>query len=168
MQVREIQKLINLAQSLIFYQLKYDVIDEPDFRRERKYQEKKLSYSSKLEVPSGISKKNLQDVFGNLKIYLNHKIQTTKKDDEELATGEILTINQEEQYEDYFEVGSHVKIRWTSDEIGDSGWRPGWYSAEVQSSTIEDDEITVVYASEPDCVYTVEVTTLLAEGKLRK
>ncbi len=43
---------------------------------------------------------------------------------------------------------------------------PGWYSAEVQSSKIEN-EITVVYVSKPDCVYTVEVTPLLAQGKLR-
>ena len=38
----------------------------------------------------------------------------------------------------------------------------------MQSSTIEDDEITVVYASGPECIYTVEVTTLLAEGKFAK
>ena len=153
MQVREMQNLIILAQSLIFYQLKYDVIDEPYFRRKRKYQKKKLSHSSKIEVPSDILKKNLQDLFGSLVMYPNHKSMPTINSEKELATGEMLTINQQEEY---FEVGSHVKIRWTSDEIGDSGWKPVWYSAEVQSSTIEDDEISVVFASEPKCVYTVE------------
>ena len=42
---------------------------------------------------------------------------------------------------------------------------PGWYVAEVQSSSIEDDEISVVYVSEPDCVYTVEVVPFLAQEK---
>ena len=73
----------------------------------------------------------------------------------------------EGDYEKYFEVGSKVKIKWTSNEIGNSGWKLGWYVAEVQSSSIEDDEISVVYVSEPDCVYTVEVVPLLAQGKLR-
>ncbi len=68
---------------------------------------------------------------------------------------EINPCSTEYNYEDYFEVGSNLKIRWTSEELGDSGWKPGWYSAEVQSSKIKNDEITVVYVSEPDCVYTV-------------
>ena len=75
---------------------------------------------------------------------------------------EIDTDSNGTEYEDYFEIGVHLKIMWTRDEIGDTGWKPGWYSAEVQSSTIENDEITVVYITEPDCVYTVEVTPLLA------
>lgn len=106
-------------------------------------------------------------------IYLKHKTSPTvnKLNENEYTTGEEKPSRRKNQehveYEEYFEVGSNLKIRGTSEEIGDSGWKPGWYSAEVQSSTIENDEITVVYVSEPDCVYTVEVTPLLAQGKLR-
>ena len=39
--------------------------------------------------------------------------------------------------------------------------------AEVQSASLDTDEVSVVYLSEPDVVYTIEVTPLLAQGKLR-
>ena len=60
--------------------------------------------------------------------------------------------NTEDDYEKYFEVGSKDKIKWTSNEIGNSGRKPGWYVTEVQS--FEDDEISVVYVSKPDFVST--------------
>ena len=67
----------------------------------------------------------------------------------------------------FYEIGQRVKIQWTSDDIGDSGWRPGWYIAEIQNVDQEADVIKVVYTSEPNCVYDVEVTPLFFEGKLR-
>ena len=31
------------------------------------------------------------------------------------------------------QVGAKVKVQWTKEEIGDSGWKPGWYIAYVHS-----------------------------------
>ena len=55
------------------------------------------------------------------------------------------------------EVGAKVKIHWTRDEIGTSGWRPGWYVATVQKYCPDSNIITVVYASEPNETYDEEL-----------
>ena len=167
MQVREMQELIKLARSLILYEMNYDIIEDSDLYRKRKFPGKSLQTDSKIPVPHGISRANLETLFEILSTYLQHKVSFKTAD----CVKESMTMNEtastSTEYEDYFEIGVHLKIMWTRDEVGDSGWKPGWYSAEVQSSSIENDEITVVYITEPDCVYAVEVTPLLAEGKLR-
>ena len=65
------------------------------------------------------------------------------------------------------EVGAKVKVKWTSDEIGDSGWKPGWYIAYVQGYDSDADIITLQYQSEPDCTYTVELTPLITAGTIQ-
>ena len=49
----------------------------------------------------------------------------------------------------------------------DSGWRAGWYCAQVQEPEIEEDNICTVYFTEPNCVYSVYVSEYLANGKLK-
>ena len=44
--------------------------------------------------------------------------------------------------EEMKQVGAKVKIKWTADEIGDSGWRCGWYVAYVQAYDEETDNLT--------------------------
>jgi hypothetical protein len=66
----------------------------------------------------------------------------------------------------FYEIGQSVKIQWTSDEIGDSSWKAGLYIAEIQEVDQEADVIKVVYTSEPECAYDVQVTPLFFEGKL--
>ena len=41
------------------------------------------------------------------------------------------------------QTGSRIKVKWTKEEVADSGWKPGWYIAEVQS--YDEDVITVLY-----------------------
>ena len=67
------------------------------------------------------------------------------------------------------EVGAMLKIQWMKEDIGETGWRPGWYTAIVQSYQQDDDTIEVTYSSEPGCVrvYTVELTNMIAEGKIK-
>lgn len=64
------------------------------------------------------------------------------------------------------QVGTRVKIKWCADEIGDSGWRPGWYVATVQGYDSENDVISLTYQSEPGCTYYNELTPLLTENKI--
>ena len=56
------------------------------------------------------------------------------------------------------EVGAKIKVKWTSEEVGDSGWKPGFYTATVQSYDESSDMLVIVYTSEPDCTYTIELT----------
>ena len=69
--------------------------------------------------------------------------------------------------DEYFTVGQKIKVKWTREEIGDSGWRAGWYSAQVQEVEIEEDNIRIVYFTEPNCIYTVCVSEYLANRKLK-
>ena len=34
------------------------------------------------------------------------------------------------------EIGAKVKIYWTANEIGDSGWKPGWYTAQCNNTIL--------------------------------
>jgi len=50
--------------------------------------------------------------------------------------------------------GASIKVKWSTEEIGDSSWKPGWYKATVQSYDSKSDTLSVVYPSEPGCMYT--------------
>ena len=71
------------------------------------------------------------------------------------------------EIEQFYEVGCKVKVRWSKEEIGDSGWRSGWYVGEVQQSDPDNDEISIVFQAEPDTTYSYEVTSSLANGNLQ-
>ena len=51
MQVREIQDLIKLAQSLILYQMNCEIIDQLDVYRTRRYPGKNLACKSQVAIP---------------------------------------------------------------------------------------------------------------------
>ena len=63
------------------------------------------------------------------------------------------------------QIGSVVKVKWTSDEVGDSGWAPGWYKATVQKYDEHLDTITLKYEREP-VPYEEELTPLISQGKI--
>ena len=64
-------------------------------------------------------------------------------------------------------VGSKIKVKWSVDEVGDSGWKPGWYIAFVEGYDEGDDEIIVSYPCEPGCVLKLAVTPQLEADKIR-
>ena len=63
-------------------------------------------------------------------------------------------------------VGSVVKVKWTTEEVGDSGWKPGWYKATVQKFDEDSDTITLKYPRET-IPYDEELTPLLSQGKIK-
>lgn len=65
------------------------------------------------------------------------------------------------------QIGSKIKLRWSAKEVGDAGWRPGWYAATVQKYCQETDMLTVTYASEPDETYDEELLPLLSKGAIK-
>lgn len=62
---------------------------------------------------------------------------------------------------------ARVQVKWIGCELKHSGWKPGWYSAQVQSYNQETDEIDIVYDAENDCVYTEELTRLISNSKIK-
>ena len=64
-------------------------------------------------------------------------------------------------------VGSKITVKWTKEDVKDSGWKPGWYSAFVQEYNEDEDEITITYPSEPGCVYTMAVVPAIAADTIR-
>ena len=56
--------------------------------------------------------------------------------------------NSDALIEQITQVGSVVKVRWTAEEVGDSGWNPGWYKATVQNFDKDSDIITLKCARE--------------------
>ena len=63
--------------------------------------------------------------------------------------------------------GAKVQVKWIGCELEDSGWKPGWYKAQIQSYNPQTDEIDIVYEAEKDCVCTEELTPLISNAKIK-
>ncbi len=77
------------------------------------------------------------------------------------------TLHPEEVRSDMCEVGAKIKVKWTPEELGDSGWRPGWYQAVVLSYDAESDLLTISYPVEEGCVYTIDLSSMLHKGTIK-
>ena len=84
----------------------------------------------------------------------------------ELLNEGSLKVDKENELEQFYEIGALIRVKWSKEEIGDSSWRPGWYTGEVQGSDSENDLITVQFITEIGATYTYEVTTWVSEGKM--
>ena len=69
--------------------------------------------------------------------------------------------------EAFFEIGTKGKVKWSANEVKGTGWKPGWYVAYVQSSDSFQDQIVLEHPSEPDQLYTLDVSPMIAEGSLK-
>ncbi len=169
----EILKTIRLAEEIVQDEKRQFVLNRDDIYRKRTYTTK--TSESQLQVPRNTNFENLQSIFEPVKNYVeilkNIRYEKSKELSTAIVGSSCGTQNQpgtnHEEYEEYFSIGTKIKIRWTKDEIGDSGWRCGWYTAQVQEGYLEDDNIQVLYFSEPECVYSVCVSEYLALGKLK-
>ena len=70
-------------------------------------------------------------------------------------------------YDKVTEIGESIFIKWDQSELEQSGWKPGWYLAEVQAFDPGRDEITIIYRKEPTVIYTECVSQLIAAGKAK-
>ncbi len=62
--------------------------------------------------------------------------------------------------------GARILVKWSMEEIGDSGWQLGWYAAEIQAYDSDSDTATVMYVAEPGSVYSIQVTPYITLGKI--
>ena len=110
---------------------------------------------------------NLHSLFQPLILLL----QEQRKQREEKDSNSTVALSQPQHHtslkEKMSQIGARVKIKWTANEIGDSGWRPGWYVADVHAYDAENDLLTVEYPSEPNCTYTIDLTSLFHNSKIQ-
>ena len=66
----------------------------------------------------------------------------------------VTTCGVADLYDQVTEIGASTLIKWTKEEVTGSGWKAGWYEAEVQAFEPDTDEITIIYKREPTIVYT--------------
>ena len=81
-------------------------------------------------------------------------------------------LTEEQLHEDNNEelmcqTGARVKVRWTKEDVGDSGWRPGWYTGIVQGYDSENDLLDIAYPCDPGCSYTEHFTELLGRNGIK-
>ena len=168
--VKELEMTMYLAKQIIYAEIENDILKIRDIHRERAYSSTTRSEKSQISVSWDI--KDMKDLPKVIFSEMGHFIDMLRTSDKKIdqsgtdSEGLLEDINNDPILA-FYEIGQRVKIKWTSDDIGDSGWRAGWYIAEIQEVDQETDMIKVVYTSEPNCVYDVEVTPLFFEGKLR-
>ena len=97
-----------------------------------------------------------------------HKENKEREQSVLLARKEELTESTEEELlEQITQTGAKVKVKWLADELKDSDWKEGWYSATVNSYCNETDLLTITYTSEPGQPYEEELFPLIANKKLQ-
>lgn len=90
-------------------------------------------YQQHVSPPSNISESNSHNLFDLIIKHLQSLRNSREAKDKESPLGQVSTKHDDSQVEMLKQVEAKVKVRWTSEEIGDSGWRPGWYVAYVQA-----------------------------------
>ena len=144
--VKELEMTMYLAKQIIYAEIENDILKIRDIHRERAYSSTTRSEKSQISVSCDI--KDMKDLPKVIFSEMGHFIDMLRTSDKKIDQ-------------------SGTDSKGLLEDIGDSGWRAGWYIAEIQEVDQETDMIKVVYTSEPNCVYDVEVTPLFFEGKLR-
>ena len=83
------------------------------------------------------------------------------------STNNVKAGSMEVGEEHIFVVGTKVKVKWSGKYLLGNGWKAGWYVAYVKSSDPLKDQIVVQHVIEPGCLYTLDVSPMIAEGSLK-
>lgn len=70
-------------------------------------------------------------------------------------------------YDEVTEIGARIQVRWSGNDVKETGWKAGWYAAEVQGFDPDEDMISIVYDREPKRVYQECVTQVISRGEIR-
>ena len=161
---QDLKALIKIVKELIFAQRNQNL--STHIYRRRTYNT--TSTGSFLPVPVSVHfEADLTEIFAPLVGYVmlrqDERATKDERNTASLIRRALVPDEGESLQQQLMEVGAKVKIKWTSDEIGDSGW----YIAYVQGYDSDADIITLQYQSEPDCTYTVELTPLITAGTIQ-
>ncbi len=128
------------------------------------------SQSSTVSLPQHVLRINdLQVLFDPLVEFIDI-IKSNRSEQDQRSTIQLIQkkcSNPGDCREHICEVGAQIKVKWGSEELGDSGWRPGWYRAVVQSYDLDSDMLTITYTSEKGCVYSVDLSSMIAKGTIK-
>ena len=87
---------------------------------------------------------------------------------EEAIKEEKVKISTYNDIDQFFEIGAKVKIKTVkADKDGVKTKKELWYTAEVQDSSVDDDEIVVEFTCSPGKTEAIEVTPFYCIGKIR-
>ena len=67
----------------------------------------------------------------------------------------------------YLVTGTRLLIRWDLDDVQETGWKAGWYAAEVVATNMAAKTVEVVYKSEEHQTYSVDLLQHLKQCILR-
>lgn len=146
-----LRELIKTTELLISKQMEIDVCSNKPSSRKRKFEsltESKISTSnpramasaygtyvkSKKIVPFGIQKDSIKDM-----LELKYDLLVSCKSEKSNANTTVTSWNETAErqgkstmYEEFSEVGVRVSVKWDKEDLKDSGWKSGWFTAEVQ------------------------------------
>ena len=165
----QIMDLINLTLESIHNQRYMNVTSHIYRKRQFSTSTFKTSF---LPPPHTVkNESDLQNLFHPFLGFLEMQKQQHKLQDDALPLQpkkkEIIGLSDTDLRENISQVGSKIKIQWTKEEIGDTGWKPGWYVATVQGYCNETEIVTVKYASEPNLTYGEDLSTLISDGRIK-
>ena len=161
----QIKDFINVFKLLIFAQKKLQLSCHT--YQKRTYTTK--VYQHRVSPPSNITISNSHNLFEPLIKHLQNLRKSREAKDREsslhLFPGASNKTN-DSQMEKLKQVGAKIRVRWTPEEIGDSGRRVGWYVAYVQAYDDDSDTLTVEYVREPGCTYIIDLTSYVHKNKI--
>lgn len=165
---KEILSTINDAEQVILEERQDYILHPEDIYRKRTYSTQQVKPTETDSDQVDVS--NLHRIFEKLKRYLTiqkeinkNKAMQFRKENKTGRSNDMAVTN----LEAFFEIGTKVKVKWSADEIKGTGWKPGWYVAYVHSSDSFEDQIVVEHPTEPDQLYTLDVSPMVAEGSLK-
>lgn len=159
--------LINVAKDLIMAEQLMNLTNH--IYRTKKY----ATYTSKtfVPMPSHIrGEEDLLNLYSPLQDYLQELSCAHSTTQELIRSSKSTSANSSEESilkEQVIQIGAIISVRWSTSEVGDSGWKPGWYKAEVHGYCEETDILTLRYLLEPDDTYEEEISPLLLQKKVK-
>ena len=170
----KLKDLIGITEQLILSERSLDLMT-PNHTYFRRTHSCIVHEDNLLEVPPHI--KTLQDLPGLYRPLLEFIdiVEERSRENDDRSTAYLAlseksvatSTEQEEVKEQICAIGSQIKVKWGKEELGNTGWHPGWYVADVQSYDAASDVISVVYPSEPKCIYNIELTPALSSAKIK-
>ena len=167
---RQLKDLIDLANKIIFEHRRLSFSSHVYRRRKYSLQ---ASYSSFVPIPDHIKVvEDLPHLFHPLLSLMDRTHKENKERGQSVHVllprkEELTECTEEELLERITQTGAKVKVKWLADELKDSDWKEGWYSATVNGYCDETDLLTVTYTSEPGTPYEEELLPLIANKKLK-
>ena len=162
----QLKDLVKLAKELIMKQQSFHLTEH--IYRVRKYG----THTSKtfVPMPSHITgNDDLSNLYNPLLDYIQHlkhdfTPSCSKPASLATPTGDDSSSSMKEQVS---QTGAIIEVKWNASEVRGSGWKPGWYRAEVQGYCDDTDIVTLRYVSEPNECYEEELEQLLQQKKIK-